>query len=29
MLDLLKKLCLLDGTSGDEAAVRNFIISEI
>ena len=29
MLDLLKKLCLLDGTSGDEAAVSNFIISEI
>ena len=29
MIDLLKKLCLLDGTSGDEDAVRNFIISEI
>lgn len=29
MLELLKKLCLLDGTSGDEDAVREFIISEI
>lgn len=29
MLDLLKQLCLLDATSGDEDAVREFIISEI
>ncbi len=29
MIDLLKKLCLLDGTSGHEDAVREFIISEI
>ncbi len=29
MTDLLKKLCLLDGTSGDERDVRKFIISEI
>lgn len=29
MLDLLKSLCLLDGTSGSEDAVRNFIINEI
>lgn len=29
MLDLLKKLCLLDGTSGDEGAVSDFIINEI
>lgn len=29
MLELLKQLCLLDGTSGDEDAVRKFIISEI
>ena len=29
MLDLLKKLCLLDGTSGSEDNVRNFIIDEI
>lgn len=29
MLDLLKKLCSIDGTSGDEDAVRDFIISEI
>lgn len=29
MLELLKQLCLLDGTSGDEDAVREFIISEI
>ncbi len=27
--DSLKQLCLLDGVSGDEKAVRNFIISEI
>lgn len=26
---MLKELCLLNGTSGDEAAVRDFIISEI
>lgn len=29
MIDLLKKLCLLDGTSGDEDAVRDFVISQI
>ena len=29
MLDLVKKLCLLDATSGDEGAVRNAIIEEI
>ncbi len=29
MLDLLRKLCLLDATSGDEKTVRDFIISEI
>ncbi len=29
MLDLLEKLCALDGTSGDEGAVREFIISQI
>lgn len=29
MLDLLKKLCLLDGTSGSEDNVRDFIIDEI
>ena len=29
MVDLLKSLCLLNGTSGDEKAVRDFIISEI
>lgn len=29
MLDLLKELCLLDGTSGNEGAVCDFIISEI
>ncbi len=29
VLDLLKKLCLIDGISGDENAVRDFIINEI
>ena len=29
MLDLLKKLCLIDGTSGDEDNVRKFIVSQI
>ena len=29
MLDLLKQLCTLDGTSGREAAVRDFIISQL
>ncbi len=29
MLKLLEKLCNLDGTSGDEKSVRDFIISEI
>lgn len=27
--ELLKRLCLINGTSGDEGRVRNFIISEI
>ena len=26
---MLKELCLLNGTSGDESAVRNFIIDQI
>lgn len=29
MIQLLEKLCTLDGTSGDERTVRDFIISEI
>lgn len=29
MLELLKQLCMLDGTSGDEGAVRDFVISQI
>lgn len=29
MLELLKQLCMIDGTSGDETAVREFIISQI
>ena len=29
MLNLLKSLCLIDGTAGDETAVRDFIINEI
>ncbi len=29
MLELLKQLCMLDGTSGDEGAVREFVISQI
>lgn len=29
MLDLLKRLCLIDGTSGDEGNVRDLIINEI
>ena len=29
MLNLLKSLCLLDGTSGDESTVREFIINQI
>ncbi len=29
MLELLKNLCSIDGTSGDEGAVRNFVISKI
>lgn len=29
MTELLRKLCLIDGTSGDEAAVREFVISQI
>ncbi len=29
MVDLLKALCLIDGTSGDEDKVRQFIINEI
>lgn len=29
MTELLRQLCMLDGTSGDEFAVRNFVISQI
>ena len=29
MIELLKQLCILDGTSGDEGAVREFVISQI
>lgn len=29
MIDILKQLCLIDGISGDEGAVRDFIINEI
>lgn len=29
MTELLKELCMLDGTSGDEDAVRKFVISQI
>ena len=29
MTELLKQLCLLDGTSGDEACIRQFVISQI
>ncbi len=29
MTDILKALCMIDGTSGDEKAVRDFIIEEI
>ena len=29
MVDILRQLCTLDATSGDETAVRNFIINEI
>lgn len=29
MLELLKQLCILDGTSGDEGAVREFVVSQI
>lgn len=29
MFDILKDLCLIDGTSGDEGAVRDYIISQI
>lgn len=29
MKELLKELCMLDGTSGDEGAVREFVISQI
>jgi len=29
MIDLIEKLCLLDGTSGDEFSIRDFIINEI
>lgn len=29
MTDLLKRLCLIDGTSGDEDSVREFVISQI
>ena len=29
MTELLRKLCMTDGTSGDEGAVRDFVISQI
>ncbi len=29
MIELLKQLCTIDGTSGDEGAVREFVISQI
>ncbi|MDO4608203.1 MAG: M42 family peptidase [Clostridia bacterium] len=29
MIELLRQLCTLDGTSGDEGAVRKFVISQI
>ena len=29
MVELIKKLALIDGTSGDEGAVREFILSQI
>lgn len=29
MIELLNRLCMLDGTSGDEGAVREFVISQI
>ncbi len=29
MYELLNKLCMLDGTSGDEGAVRDFVVSQI
>lgn len=29
MIDLLKRLCLIDGISGDEGNIRDFIISQI
>ena len=29
MLDLLKELCTLDGTSGREGAVRDYIVSRL
>lgn len=29
MKEILKALCMIDGTSGDEAAVREFVISQI
>lgn len=29
MTELLKRLCTIDGTSGDESAVREFVISQI
>ena len=29
MLNLLKQLCLIDGISGDEGNVRDFIINEM
>ena len=29
MTELLKQLCMLDGASGDEGAVRQFVISQI
>ncbi len=29
MLEMLRELCLIDGTSGDEGAVRDYIIKKI
>ena len=29
MTELLKNLCMIDGTSGDENAVRDFITNQI
>ena len=29
MNEILKSLCMIDGASGDEAAVREYVISQI